>query len=100
MLRSASSSAPVRIIGYAAAVVCAFIFAYLLAIVYLVASDAGDGRLWVWAALWSLTPLALTIVFAIYVAKQPGTDGYALVGGACLGGAFMCCMALFPFVIF
>ena len=100
MLRSASTSGPVRLVGYAAAAACAIVFAYLLRVVYLVASDAGDGRLWVWAVLWTITPLALTIGIAIYVARQPGTDGYAFVGGACLAGAFMCCVALFPFVIF
>jgi hypothetical protein len=100
MLRSASSSAPLRILGYVSALACAAVFAYLLGIVFIVASNAGDARLWIWAGAWGLAPLAMTIAFSVHVIRQPGTDGYALIGAACLGGIFMCCIALFPFVIF
>lgn len=99
VLRSGASSPAARAFGYCIATACVGLFVYMLVVVLVAALDANDTGVWFWAGVWSVVPLAVTVVLSVYVVRQPHTGGYALVGTASLVGAFMCMMAILPLAL-
>lgn len=99
MLRSGASSPAARAFGYSIATACVGLLVYMFVLALVAALHLADTDVWMWVAVWSIVPLVATAVLSVYVVRQPHTGGYVLIGAASLIGAFMCLIAILPFVM-
>jgi hypothetical protein len=99
VLRSGAGSPAVRCLGYAAAVACGFLFAYLFVIAILVAFYVDHVGLTLWVGGLAVGALAFVMTTVAYVSRKPYPGGYVLAALASLAAGFVCFVAFLPFLV-